>query len=243
VTPDPDSKKPEQKPAVPAAKSAPGPKRKFELDSQRLRLLLLGGLAASVIAFLVIAFYGLSVLASTSKSMVDLKVQSQSADNKLSNLEQSKKQVEKYSYFKDVAKTVIPSDKDQAQAVLEIFQMANASGLAIQSVTFPTSTLGLRTTPTTQTDATSSSSSQSAITQAKPVSGIPGLYSLELIITPQTGVDVPADKQITYAKMLDFLSRIENNRHTAQITQVDIKPAAAVKTLSFTLTINIFIKP
>jgi cell division protein FtsL len=240
MTPDPDVKEAAPKTPAPSATKAAKPRvKKFELDSRRLRLLLLGGLAASAIAFFVVSFYGLSVLSSKSKAMVDLKVQSQAADNELSNLEVSKKQVDKYSYFKDIAKTVIPNDKDQAQAVLEINQMANASGIAIQSVTFPTSTLGLRTT----TDATSTSATQSAITQAKPVTGIPGLYSLELIITPQSGNDVPADKQITYDKMLDFLSRIENNRHTAQITQVDIKPAAAVQALSFTLTINIFIKP
>src|SRR6266446_3539828 len=167
----------------------------MSLNSRRLRLVLIGGLLLSVVAFLAIAFFGLGLLSTKSQKIVDLKVQTETADAQLANLESSKKQIEKYSYFKDVAKTVIPSDKDQAESVLEIFQMADASGIAIQSITFPASTLGL-TTSTTQQDATSSSSTRSVLSQAKPVTGIPGLYSLELTITPDYGNTVPADKQI-----------------------------------------------
>ena len=217
----------------------------MSLNSRRLRLVLIGGLLLSVVAFLAIAFFGLGLLSTKSQKIVDLKVQTETADAQLANLESSKKQIEKYSYFKDVAKTVIPSDKDQAESVLEIFQMADASGIAIQSITFPASTLGLTTSTTTATqqDATSSSSTRSALSQAKPVTGIPGLYSLELTITPDYGNTVPADKQITYDKMLAFLNRIENNRHTAQITQVNIQPPTNNQSLSFSLTVNIFIKP
>lgn len=216
----------------------------MKLDSKKLRLILFGLLALSLVLFAVIIVLGSSVLSSQSRKMVDLKVKSQTADNQLSNLEQSKKDIEKYSYFKAVAKSVIPNDKDQAVAVLEINQIAQASGISIQSIAFPSSTLGLRTTSVAPTaDATSASSTSAAISQAKPVTGIPGLYSLELVITPESGKDVPPVKQVTYDKMLDFLSRIENNRHTAQITQVNITPAGDGQSLSFSLIINIFIKP
>jgi hypothetical protein len=215
----------------------------MRLDSKNLRLILISGIALAVVTFLAVAFLGLSIISSKSKAMVNLKAQSQTTDVQLSNLEQSKKEIEKYAYFKTVAKTVIPTDKNQAEAVLEIFQIADNSGISIQSITFPASTLGLRTTTPTPQDATNPSSTQSAITQAKPVSGIPGLYSLELTITPESGSNVPASRQITYSKMLDFLRRIENNRRTAQITQVDIQPAGGSQSLSFTLTVNIFIKP
>ena len=216
----------------------------MKLDSKKLRLVLISSLILATLAFFGVAFYGLSVLGGKSRSLVNLKVQSQAGYNQLANLVQSKKDVEKYAYFKSVAQTVIPNDKNQAQAVLEINQMANASGISIQSITFPASTLGTGaavTTPT-QKDATSASPA-TALTQAKPVTGIPGLYSLELTITPESGKDVPADQQVTYAKMLDFLKRIENNRHTAQISAVSIQPASDNSSLSFTLVINVFIKP
>jgi hypothetical protein len=218
---------------------------KTQLDNKKLRLILSGLLGLSVLVFLGITLGGLSVLQSKSKQIVELKVQNQTAEAQLSNLEQTKKDIEKYSYFKDVAKTVIPSDKDQAEAVLEINQMANESNILIQSINFPASSLGATTSTlsTSSQDATSAASKTTAISQARPVSGIAGLYSLELIITPQTGANTPTDKQITYDKMLDFLRRIENNRHTAQITNVTIAPANAQQTINFTLTINIFIKP
>lgn len=218
----------------------------MKIDNKRLSWILLGLLGLSIALFLGVMSIGLSKLSKESKSMVDLKVQSQIADAQLSNLEQTKKDVEKYSFFKDVAKTVIPNDKNQAEAVLEINQMAGQSGISLQSITFPASSLGLRTTTTTTTpaqDATSSAATSNAISQATPVVGIPGLYSLALTITPQSDKDAPPDKLVTYAKMLDFLNRIENNRHTAQITQVSIQPAATGQSLGFTLTINIFIKP
>ena len=219
------------------------------LNSKNLRMIFLISIGLSILVFVVVLFFGLSMLSKHSKSMVDLKVQSQTADAQLADLQQAKKQVDKYSFFKDVAKTVIPNDKDQAEAVVEINNMAEASGIAIQSITFPNSTLGLTTsgTATTSQDATSSSASKAALSQAKPVSGISGLYSLELTITPDSSKALPASKQITYEKMLDFLSRIENNRHTAQITDVSITPAGSGTNpnsgFSFTLTINIFIKP
>jgi hypothetical protein len=218
----------------------------MKLDSKKLRLILIGGLILATLAFFGIAFFGLSVLDSKSRSLVNLKTQSQTAYSQLSNLVQSKKEVEKYAYFKSVAQTVIPNDKNQAQAVLEINQMANDSGISIQSITFPASTLGVgaaTTAATTPKDATSPSATSSALTQAKPVVGIPGLYSLALTITPESGKDVSTAQQVTFAKMLDFLKRIENNRHTAQISQVSIQPASDSQALSFTLVINIFIKP
>lgn len=217
----------------------------MKLDSKKLRLILSTSLIALLVGFFAITFGGLSLLKSKSKEMVGLKLQSETTDSQLSNLEQTKKDIEKYSYFKDVAKTVIPNDKDQAQAVLEINQMANDAGILIQSITFPASSLGLRTSTVTSTtqDATSPSSTSTAISQAKPVTGISGLYSLELIITPESDDSVPVDKQLTYDKMLHFLNSIENNRHTAQITQVTIQPATNKSSLTFSLKINIFIKP
>jgi len=218
----------------------------MKLNSKNIRLILIGSLGLLSIVFFATVFLGLSALSGKSDSLVKLKSQSQNTDNRLNNLEQAKKEVDKYNYFKDVAETVIPSEKNQAETVLEIYQMAQQSGISIQSITFPASTLGQNTgtpAPGAPTDATSAAASQTALTQAKPVAGIAGLYSLELTITPDSGKDVPPAQQVTFPKMLDFLKRIENNRHTAQITQVGIQPATDSQTLSFTLTINIFIKP
>lgn len=230
--------------STPPKATAVLPKKGLELDSKTLRWLLIASLALSVIVFVAIIMLGLSSLTHESQHMGDLKAKSQAVNDELLNLEQSKKDVEKYSYFKDVAQTVIPKDKDQAKAVLDIFQFAQDSGIRIQSITFPASSLGGRTSTSKTQDATSSSASSAAITQAKPVSGIPGLYSLPLTITPQTSSTLPPNLTVTYPKILSFLKSIENNRRTAQITSIVIQPPTEVgRSLSFTLTINIFIKP
>jgi len=224
------------------------------MNSQRFRLVLLGTLGLCVIIFMALCVFGLSMLRSESDKMVQLKLENRTADAQLANLNVSKKEIEKYSYFKSVAASVIPNDKDQAKAVLDIFQLADQSGISIQSITFPSSNLGLRTSTTTAPASSASSSSSSAtdsassskiISQAIPVTGIPGLYSIQLTITPETGPQVPAAKQVSYAKVLDFLSRIENNRRTAQITQINIQPVGSAGSgqINFSLTVNIFIKP
>lgn len=208
------------------------------MNSKQFRLVLIGILGITVVAFLGIWAGGLSTLKKQSNKMVELKVNNQTADAQLANLESSKKEVEKYSYFKSVANSVIPSDKDQAQAVFDINEIANEAGITIQSVTFPTSDLGSKAT-----SATAAGSKAVLLSQAKPVTGISGLYSVELTITPATGAQVPADRQVTFTKFIDFLRRIENNRRTAQISQVNIQPLDQSDQINFTLIINIFIKP
>jgi hypothetical protein len=205
------------------------------MNSKRFRLILICVLALCVVVFVGTCYMGISLLSKKSSEMVDLKLKSKAAEAQLDNLEVSKKDIGKYTFFKSVASSVIPNDKDQAQAVLEINQIAQASGIAIQSITFPSSSLGGKAgsvgTPT----------GQSALSQAVPVVGVPGLYSLKLTITPLTGGNAAPEQQVTYTKMLDFLSRIENNRRTAQVASVVIQPSNGQ--LNFSMDLNIFIKP
>lgn len=212
------------------------------MSPSRMRLVLLGALAGAGLVFFIIVIGGLGILSAKSQRLIELKHRSKTVDAQSSNLIASKKQVEQYAYFNDIAKTVLPSDKDQAQAVLDIFSLADQSGIVIASVTFPASSLGAKAAAPASNNAATAPPAN-AISQAKPVEGIAGLYSLELTISPQTGPGVPDTKRITYSKLLDFLGRIERNRRTAQITQVNIQPQASDQTINFTMTINIFIKP
>ncbi len=229
------------------APQAPVPSKipdKAKSKPQSYRYALMAILGLMVVAFLAISFAGVGKLSKKSKELVDVKLKTKTLDSQLTALEAAKKQIAKYGYFNDVAKTVIPNDKDQAKAVLDITQQANKSGISIASITFPTSTLGGRTT---STSATSGSSSLNAISQAIPVTGIKGLYSLQLTVVPLTGPNVTTDNKVTYPKFLDFLKRIEHDRRTAQITQISIQPmsdkSGPTGEISFSLVINIFIRP
>ncbi len=222
------------------------------MNSKKARNLLLGLLGFGLFVFIIISFIGTSMLTKKSRAMVDLKVKSANIDAQLINLAQAKKDVEKYKSFNDIAASVIPKDKDQVQAIADIFHIAQESGITLQSVAFPVSTLGTKAAPTApaagqQTTATPATPTQGAISQAKPFSAVPGLYSLELTITPQSDDSLPPEKQVTFPKFINFLSAIENNRRTAQITNVSIQPlnigGGTSELINFTLTLNIFIKP
>jgi hypothetical protein len=218
----------------------------MKISSKQLRLGLFVLLGLSVVLFVAVTVLGLSKLSKKSQQVIDLKIQSKTLDNELLSLASAKKQVATYSYFNDVAKTVIPNDKDQAQAVVDILNLADSSGIQIQSVTFPSSSLGV-TSLTTSGTSSSSSATKSVVSQAKPVTGISGLYALPLSVTPQSGDQIPASRKSTYPKLLSFLSKIESNRRTAQIDQVNIQPlensSGPTGELNFSLTINIFIRP
>jgi hypothetical protein len=215
------------------------------MNNKQLRMVLLGLLGFLIFLFAAFSYWGIGQINKRGQKVVDLKLQNVVLDSQIENLVQAKKEISQYVYFKSIANSVIPNDKNQAQAVLDITRMAQESGILIQNITFPASNLGIGANKSLSS--TSSLSSSSALSQAKPVSGIKGLYSLETVVTPQTGTNVPLKYQVTYAKLHDFLSRIENNRRTAQIIQVVITPLTngteQSPTINFTLTTNIFVKP
>ncbi|MBI4033629.1 hypothetical protein HY379_01385 [Candidatus Saccharibacteria bacterium] len=214
----------------------------MKFSARQLRFLLLGLLGIAGIVFVAIAFLGLNSLSQKSDELVESKLKSKALDAQLASLSVAKKQVEQYSYFNDVAKTVLPTDKDQAQAVLTIFKFAKEAGISIANITFPISNLGA-----SSGSASATGSSSTAISQAKPVEGIKGLFSLQLTVTPEIGPAVPPDKVATFNKFLDFLQRIEQDRRTAQIVQVSIQPeienSGPTGSINFTLMINIFMRP
>ncbi len=98
------------------------------MTSQRLRLILLSSFGLSAVLFMAVAFYGLSMLQAKSQSMQVLKSQAKDLDSQVIQLNKAKKDVDKYKYFNDVAKTVIPTDKDQVRAVAEIFRFLAVFG-------------------------------------------------------------------------------------------------------------------
>jgi hypothetical protein len=205
---------------------------------KQFRLLLIGVLAISAAIFLATAVLGINLLSRKSDELVNLKLKDKVLESQQIGLEAAKKQVEQYSYFNDIVKTVFPTDKDQAKAVLNINQFAKEAEFKLGRIEFPQSTLG---------SSASSGSSGSAISQAKPVEGIKGLYSLQLTITPDTSTYVPSNQVATYPKFIKFLKSIERDRRTAQITQVSINQRTEQnlppESIDFTLVINIFLRP
>lgn len=177
------------------------------------------------------------VLTNRSKDVVKLKLESKKLEEQQSAYRLAKADVEKYSYLTSIISSALPQDKDQARTVREIFTLAEQSKIKIKSIQFPTSTLGGSATATT-----TPSAAASAITQSKPVEGLKGVYSIETIVTPFA--DDKSNK-VTYQQLIDFLERIESNRRAMQVSNIQLTPLGqnSSDSISFTLTLNIYIKP
>lgn len=209
------------------------------MNSKRAYYVLLGVVVLLAIGILVGAYEVNSLLVAKSKHLVSLKTQSQVVSSQQTGLVRAKKQVAQYAELETIAKSIVPQDKDQAEAVREIANLAAASGIPqLSSVTFPASTLGtsLTTTPSGGTVATGGTSSK--LTQLLPVKGISGVYTEQITITQS------ADQEVTYNQFLNFLQKLEQNRRTAQVASIALQPDTKnPNNVAFTLIINEFIKP
>lgn len=189
---------------------------------------------------------GNSLLENKSKRLSELKLENRTLEEQQLSLNQAKVDIEKYSDLERIAKSVVPQEKDQARTVRELINIANASGIKISSVTFPSSSLGqaaqkpAATSNNTDGEATPAPKAPTAppITQVKPVDNIKGLYQLEITMQSDSSAPVP------YSKLLNFLSALEQNRRTAQVSTINVQPSLKNRDLvTFNIVINVYIKP
>lgn len=179
----------------------------------------------------------------------ELKARNQVLEQQSISLIKAKQDVEQYSELNDITKQIVPQDKDQARTVREIIKIAQESGVTLSSVSFEPSSLG-DSRPTTAPPPESSDSSSSpeeaasspaatnkALTQVQPVSGIPGVFSL--------GITIETDESstVSYEQFLTFLEKLESNRRTAHVGRISITPESGGADVTFSLTLNAFVKP
>lgn len=210
------------------------------MTSKRAYLLTIILLCLLSVGIFVSTFFAFKILTHESNKLVAAKLQNQLLDEQQSALLAANKSAEKYAKLDSIARAIVPQDKDQARAVREIVKIADESGVKLGIISFPASTLGAAkpksaagtTTPSTGTAIAPTE------TQVKPVTGIPGVYVMEITITQDSS------RPITYAKLLDFMQKLENNRRTAQVSDVTIQPTTQNRNLlSFSMIVNAYIKP
>lgn len=187
-------------------------------------------------------YFGNKLLIKESSTLVAKKLENRVLDEQQNALSLVSKQSEKYAQLESIAKSVVPQDKNQAKAVREIVALADQSGISLQSITFPTSSLGASSSSSSGSSGSSSNSGSTTKptvteTQVKPVSGINGVYQLD--ITVQSSPSKP----VSFAQLTDFLSKLEKNRRTAQVTGLTITPSGTSGKLSFSLIISVYLKP
>lgn len=188
--------------------------------------------------------YGTQVLLKKeSDKMVGLKAQVTTLTDEQTSLKIAKKQVAADTDLYNISKVIVPQNKDQAQAVRQIVNLAAANNVSLDSINFPASNLGTGTRPGAIASAPTSGGSATtgshpSLSQLIAVPKVPGVYSLQLTIN--SSPNQPA----TFDELIGFLSALEQNRQTAQVSSLDIQPNSANHRLfSFTIVLNIFIKP
>lgn len=174
------------------------------------------------------AAYGAnSVLTARASELSKLKAQSQAIDEVQASLLRNKADLTKHHELNEIAKAIVPQDKNQTQTVREIVKIAEDSGiLQLSSITFPSSTLGVNGVAKTP-----------SLTQLTAVSGMSGVYTLPITIS------VTEENAVSYEKLITFLRGLEQNRRTAQVTNLTLTPSSKSSNIAFTLIINEYIKP
>jgi hypothetical protein len=199
------------------------------MKSKQLYYGLTGLLILLGLGFIGVAYEANSVLGNQATKLSKLRADSAVLDNTQVVLAKNKQDIAKYKDLNNIAASIVPQDKDQAEAVREIVNLAQQSGIGkLSSITFPSSNLG----------ATVGAVGNNNLTQLTPVKGISGVYQLQITVTQGSGDEVP------YSQLTSFLEKLEQNRRTAQVSSITVQPKAENPNLvTFTLVINEYIKP
>ena len=198
------------------------------MNSKKLFTLLVAVLIFVNGAGVALFVMGNKYLEKQNTKLTSLKVEYETLDAVQRSLVKAKKDIQTYSELTKVVESVVPQEKDQAKTVREIIKIADESDVAIQSITFPSSSLG-NTTPA------AAAISAGTITQTQKVPGINGVERLEITITPQ--------KNVNYKSFITFLQKLEQNRRTSQVSSINITPISANSdSINFSLVLNVYIK-
>ena len=201
---------------------------------------MVGLLALLIVGNIGAVFYGDTLLTNKSESLMSIKLESRVLDEQQISIKQAKKDIEKYQGLEKIAGSIVPQDKDQAEAVREIIKIAGDNGITISTISFPASTLGQIAPKIIKTEDAAPAPKPIApgITQTTAVDGIKGVFSLQINVQQDTS------KAITYDRLIGFLAALEQNRRTSQVTNVSVTPNPSDRNkLTFNLTLLTYIKP
>jgi hypothetical protein len=220
------------------------------MTSKRAYFVLLGLLGLLFVGLLGGAYGANYLLSQQAQSLTTLKAKSSALSQEQTALIKAKAQVKEYTSLNQTINEIVPQQKNQAQAVAEIVDIANRNNIALGSITFPASTLGTATAVPTAASGTAATNNAAAnaannpnskaskLSQLVPVLTIPGVYYSEIMVQgdPTTSV--------AYSQFITFLSDLEHNRGTALINAVSIQPDQKNPgNITFSLTMDEYVKP
>ena len=195
---------------------------------------MLGLLVLSIVGTVAMLYFGTSLMKKNSENLINAKLNNVGSDTEEQTYMQARKDLQKYSGLNEVIQSVLPSSKDQAQAVQELYQIGDETGIVVDKIQFPSSTLGL-----TGAAAQSTTGAASSVTQAIPVTGMPNVLGITMTIDLQPS----SGKSISYADLISFLQKVEMNRRFMQVTNISVESDTTNGGVDANATITIFVKP
>lgn len=205
------------------------------MSSKKLYYILVGLVCLLTIGLVFGTYQANKLLTSRANTLTKLKATSLALEEQQQSIKDSKRDIAKYAELDKIAKSVVPEDKDQAQTVREIVKIADKYDIKLAAISFPASTLG---TSKTGAPTTSTNTKAAALSQLVSVKNIPGVYQLQI------NVQSDSANPVSYSNFVNFLSALERNRRTAQVSSINLEPNALNRNLlAFTLTLNQYIKP
>ncbi len=200
-------------------------KKVFYALMSLLALIVIGSIAGTVL--------GTGLLKKSGDSLMERKLEDAVLEKDAEALIRAKRDIEQYKELDQVAKAIVPQEKDQARTVLEIHTIASQAGVVIENISFPQSELGQP-----PVKGKKKSTLPEGATQLTEVEGLKGVFAMPIDIT------VSQDAPITYNQLLDFLQRLEKNRRTSHVTNITIQPDDEDRSrVHLSLQINTYIKP
>ncbi|MBA2279097.1 hypothetical protein H0V99_01485 [Candidatus Saccharibacteria bacterium] len=184
-------------------------------------------------------YFANKMLQKEGNKLLALKLEKAVLDRQSSALAQAKADITEYEELEKIAKTVVPQEKDQAKTVLELVKIAQESGINLTSIEFPESKLGeVIKKGTKPTAAKQQNTVDSNTTQLTELEDLKGVYAMEI------KVQSDKEKPISYVQLLEYLKRLEKNRRTAQVIDINIQPSETDRNLvTFSLVLNTYVRP
>lgn len=211
------------------------------MNAKKLYMILVGGIIGLSVVSLALLYVAGLIMQKSANNLVSVKLDNLALDEQEKAYLQARKDLEKYKDLAATIENVLPKSKDQARAVREIYKIGDESNIAIDKISFSSSTLGQKTSSVS----TSSKSTTQVLSQAKAVDGMPGVLGVDMDMALRSSKS--SKSYISYSDLLNFLQKVELNRRSMQIKKlsVEVDPTATSKDniSGVDITVTIFVKP
>lgn len=205
------------------------------MTSKRFFFVMLGAVGILVLLFGGGVYLSNKLLKSESNKLVELKLKDEVLDRRQEDLNRAKRDIDQYSELEAISKSIVPQDKDQAETIVEITNLAKQAGIQLGSIEFPQSQLGQITKNAKGKAAQPSDSSKTQLTELPDMKGV---YVMNITVTSKS------TSPVRYKQIIEYLKLLENNRRTAQVTNISITPDADDRNLfEFSITLDTYVRP